>query len=64
MGCDAGTLRGIFRDVVTLKAICLRFDPSAKRRNDVISETEMRRILTEKSFFNFQVVENRVLDST
>ena len=63
MGCDTGTLRGILRDVVALKAICLRFDPSVKRRNVVISETEMRRILMEKFFFNFQVVENRVSDS-
>ena len=63
MGFDAGTLRGILRDVVALKAICLRLDPSAKRRNVEISETEMRRILTEKLFFNFQVVENRVSDS-
>ena len=63
MGFDASTLRGILRDVVALKAICLRLDPSAKRRNVAISETEMRRILTEKLFFNFQVVENRVSDS-
>ena len=63
MGFDAGTLRGILRDVVAFKAICLRLDPSAKRRNVVISEIEMRRILTEKLFFNFQVVENSVSDS-